>query len=302
MGVLTRIIHVCLRLAVRRWPADLRADLSRDWFAELAMLEQAPGTAWQRLRFAVSLAAGPRAHDEDGVPRSRWEWWRVPGPALRVSMGLLLAAGFGVGVWTAVQMLLNTVLLDIGRFPDEHGYLGVPLLTAVVTSGYGAVAGRWLGGHAATQTGWARIWGRAGLVVASLGVALLGWQRAGGDTLTLIPIGGGAITVLVWALATFVVVVVTSRRVAAGQSRRSWVWALAGAPVAAGLASTVAMLLLALDGAVSGPMPWWITSTTCWLLPWTVCAVSFGWAAVRTRPTGAATSGPTVGVLVGVQR
>ncbi|GAA2638280.1 hypothetical protein GCM10010399_84490 [Dactylosporangium fulvum] len=290
MGVLTRFTRGCLRLAARRWPAELRDDLSRDWLAELAVLEGSPGAAWRRFTFVVSLAAHPLAYDEDGVPRSRWEWWRAPGPALRAFVGLLLAGGFAVGVWTAARVLLHLLLLDdIGVEDELRNSLLVGAVATTLASGYAAVAGWWLGNRAAAGTHHARIRGQAGLAIGALGIVLV-YAGASDNRLARAGLGSFAIMVAVWALATFAVVIVTSRRVAAGQVRQSWGCALAGAPLAAVLAP---IPLEAFTDDVA-PVPWRIAQTACRLLPLTVCAVSFGWAAARARPAGAAWIGPAV--------
>ncbi len=80
-----------LASAVRRWPAQLREDLSREWDAELHALGQehgvaAPVRALRQLRFAASLAA-TRPHSADSPLRG----WLRPSPA-RVHMVWLLLA------------------------------------------------------------------------------------------------------------------------------------------------------------------------------------------------------------------
>ena len=67
--ILTRLTRWALRTASRRWPAELREELYREWRAELAHLESRPGTAGERLGFALSLLASPPVRDAAGVPR-----------------------------------------------------------------------------------------------------------------------------------------------------------------------------------------------------------------------------------------
>ncbi|GIH15221.1 hypothetical protein [Rugosimonospora africana] len=301
MGILTRLTRGCLRLGVRRWPAELRDGLAQEWLAELAALEREPGNAWRRLTFAVSLAASPLTYDEHGLPSSRGEWWRAPGPVLRASLGLLLAGGFSLGFWLTAQMLLNSLLLDHRAIHEESSYLRIALivaaLAAALTSAYAAVAGWWLGGRAGASARGAGIWRRAGLAVGILGAVLIvAWQGGSEEAFAGVRRGGFATTILAWALVTFAVVVVACRRVAAGQTRRSWGVAAAGALLASVLAPVAAAPFGAFGG---GEGRWQIALIACRLLPLTVCAVSFGWAAARPRLAGATATGPTVVPSVG---
>jgi len=296
MGVLTRLIHACLRLAVRRWPAELREELFRDWLAELAALDRQPGTAWRRLWFAVSLAADPRSYDEDGPIHRPWLWWRGAGPAVGIVIGLLLAGGFGLGLWVGVDRLLETALLHAGDFINTGWSMWSDLLaaagSAAVTTGYGVLVCRWLGRRHAYGSQRPRIWADAVTAVGAFGVVLLGWHRATTEAVASLP-SGGLMLVVTWASATFLLVVVISHRVGAGRSRQGWVWALVGAPLAAALGAALATLMLTPADDLGTPMLWQIMMNTCWLLPWTLSVVSFGWAATRTRSTGVRSSDPT---------
>ncbi|MER7002830.1 hypothetical protein ABT297_07260 [Dactylosporangium sp. NPDC000555] len=293
MGLLTRLTRGCLRIGGRRWPAEVRDDLTQEWLAELAALEREDRSAWRRLTFAVSLAASPVAYDEHGLPSRRWEWWRGPGPVLRASVGLLLAGGFGVGLAMLLQSLLFDLLSDL-----EIRYLPLlaAALAAALTSVYAAVVGRWLGGGAAVSTRGAGVWRRAGLAVGVLGVVLVGWQGGREAAITHYGAVGFATMILAWVLVTFAVVVVAAGRDAAGQTRWSWGVAGAGALLASVLAPVVAAPMTALG---DGPVRWQIALIACRLLPSTVCAVSFGWAASRPRPAGAAEAGATVAPSAG---
>jgi hypothetical protein len=92
--ILTRLTRQALRLAARRWPADLREELHREWLAELAHLEARPGTAGRRLGFAISLLTSPPVRDAAGVPRG----WAEARPALSPAAALMLTALLGLGV------------------------------------------------------------------------------------------------------------------------------------------------------------------------------------------------------------
>lgn len=292
MGVVTRVVHACLRLAVRRWPAELRDELSRDWLAELAVLEQQPGTTWQRLWFAVSLATGPRADDE-GLPHARGQWWRAPGPVAGASLVLLLVAGFGLGLSAAVESPIRSRLFEFDGSSDLAWWrwadLLADLVAAVVTAVYGVVVCRRLGRWYASRSSRSLTAAHAALAVASLGVVLLGWQRSIAEIDAILV--SGMILVAVWALATFVLVVVTTRLVAAGRSRRGWVSALFGVPLAAGLAATAAVPPRMPggdipEGDIGASAPWQVMVLAIWVLPWTASAISFGWAAARPHGAG----------------
>jgi hypothetical protein len=300
MGVLTRVIHACLRFAVGRWPAELREDLFREWLAELAALDGQPGAAWRRLWFAVSLAADPRTYDENGPIHRPWLWWRGASSAAGMVVGLLLTAGFGFGLWVGVGKLLETALLHARDSNDMPWYLWSELAAAAgaaaVTSGYGAVACRWLGRRHAYGSQRSRIWADAVTAVGAFGIVLLGWHRATTESVASQP-GGGLMPTVTWASATFLLVVVTSHRVGRGRSRQGWVLALAGAPLAAALGPALAAPTP--DGDLGPPVSWQIMMDASWLLPLTVSVVSFGWAAARTRSAVAGSSGLTAEPVAG---
>ncbi|WFF06425.1 hypothetical protein O7622_25795 [Micromonospora sp. WMMD1076] len=65
-----RVAALLLRVAVRRWPAELRTDLAREWAAELHELART-GRRWGMVRFAASLAARRAATPLTGRTGSR---------------------------------------------------------------------------------------------------------------------------------------------------------------------------------------------------------------------------------------
>ncbi|AGL14926.1 hypothetical protein [Actinoplanes sp. N902-109] len=81
-----------IMLAARRWPADLAADLEREWLAELSVLR---GKPLRRLSFAASLAASP------AIDGPTWED-RARSLATPVVLTLIAAALFN-GVRLAQQ-------------------------------------------------------------------------------------------------------------------------------------------------------------------------------------------------------
>ncbi|MGY0006295.1 hypothetical protein [Micromonospora sp. I033] len=105
--VTRRLAGSLLRAAVRRWPAELRDDLVREWDAELHVLA-GRGERWRMLRFAASLAtsrAGAPVVDRPVLHRR-----------LRRTAGVLLLAPpacVAVVVVTAVVMSLAIRALEL---------------------------------------------------------------------------------------------------------------------------------------------------------------------------------------------
>ncbi|MFI5915078.1 hypothetical protein [Dactylosporangium sp. NPDC051541] len=287
MGLLTLVIDRCLRAGGRRWPAGMRDELAQEWLAELATLEGEPHGAWRRLRFAVSLAASPVTYDEQGLPSSPWERLRAPGRVLYTAVGLLFAGGLGTGLWATLNMLLGYVLLESGADHDDSWFMRrgfvVAALSAALTSAYAAAAGWWLGGGVAGGRG-AGNWGRAGLAAVALGAAFVVWTPGLHTRFSADGSEHLSTMILAWVLVTFVVAVVVTGRVAAGQLGLGWGAGLAGVLLAAVLPVVAAMPRTTLGG--SAPARWQLAMFACQLLPPAVCAVAFGWAAARPRPAG----------------
>src|SRR5690349_15012056 len=139
--ILTRLTRQALRLAARRWPADLREDLHREWLAELAHLEARPGTAGKRLRFAISLLTSPPVRDAAGVPRG----WAEARPALSPAAALMLTALLGIGVGALARPLAQLVFGVLGReVPMWFYFEAAPLINAVILTLWCVPMGRWL--------------------------------------------------------------------------------------------------------------------------------------------------------------
>ncbi|WP_405090644.1 hypothetical protein OG767_24205 [Micromonospora sp. NBC_01392] len=99
--VTRRLAALLLRAAVRRWPAASRAELRREWAAELHELARS-GRRWAMLRFAASLATSRAATSpvDRAVPRGRL--WRTAGVLL-----LAPPAGLAALVLAATTMNLT---------------------------------------------------------------------------------------------------------------------------------------------------------------------------------------------------
>jgi hypothetical protein len=140
--ILTRLTRQALRLAARRWPADLREELHQEWLAELAHLEARPGTAGERLGFAISLLTSPPVRDAAGVPRG----WAEARPALNPAAALMLTALLGIGVTALSSPLWRLVFGALGReVPMWFYFEGAPLIDAVFLSLWCVPMARWLG-------------------------------------------------------------------------------------------------------------------------------------------------------------
>ncbi|WP_189332596.1 hypothetical protein [Actinoplanes ianthinogenes] len=277
MGFLTRLTAACLRAAARRWPADLRDDLAREWAAELAALEGRSGTAWRRLAFAISLAVTPLTFDEEGAPRGGWEWLRA-GAALRSASQVALAGAFGMGLAMVVRSMLGSVLSDYGD--NENSWLLIGALTgigmAVLMSGYAVLAGRWIGRRGAPDPGPAGSLGVAATVVLPLAAlhSFFLLVRSEGIFLNCLLAAGA------WAILMIPLVAATVRALSAGRHTRAWALAVVGVPLASAL--PVAPLYLG-DSLVIEPIYVLsgVVDMVAFLLPWSVFAVVFARATVR---------------------
>jgi hypothetical protein len=277
MGFLTDLTDACLRAAARRWPADVRDDLAREWAAELGALERQHGTGWRRLAFAVSLAVTPLSYDEDGAPRGGWEWLRA-GTPLRSASRLLFAGAFGLGVAIAVGMAIGTLIDYRADHDDTYWVLARTLtsaVTAVLMTGYAVVAGRWAGGGAAPEPGPAGSLGLAATAVLPFTVLFPFFLTVRTDQAFPVSL----LVTLAWTVASLALVAATVRAAAAGRRTRARVVAWAGVPLVATLSGV--SLLVARGPEASAYLVVGMADVACFVLPWTVCTVAFARVAVR---------------------
>ncbi|MBB5871245.1 hypothetical protein F4553_004624 [Allocatelliglobosispora scoriae] len=156
------IYDLLLRTAVRRWPAELQEDLLREWTAEL----HASGGAWQRLRFAGSLAVSRPHRPGAGLPRPVLS---IGGAAFASIAVVVLPLVYGVysALWTP-QQSSDT----IGR----QALAGVA--SFAVAALFGAVCARISTGMTRiVKPGWLPIW-VFGLLGATLIIARAGHPYA----------------------------------------------------------------------------------------------------------------------------
>ncbi len=98
-----------VRLAARRWPADLATDLEREWLAELAALR---GRPWRRIAFAGSLAVAPSVDGPSWPERAH----RLATPAALTLIAAALCngvrlAGYHAGTVAAAGTLVVALAL-----------------------------------------------------------------------------------------------------------------------------------------------------------------------------------------------
>ncbi|WP_433832700.1 hypothetical protein ACQP2E_16805 [Actinoplanes sp. CA-015351] len=131
---MSRLARWALDAAARRWPADIREEMAREWHAELTAIE----SQGQRLGYALSLLTSPPVRDRTGAPRG---WAETAGPLTPAAV-LVLAGLFTFGVSG-----LTTAVASVGlRFAGVESYSWPPaIVSGLLLSVWCVLAGRWLG-------------------------------------------------------------------------------------------------------------------------------------------------------------
>ncbi|WNM37424.1 hypothetical protein RMN56_19880 [Micromonospora halotolerans] len=229
--VTRRLAGLLLRAAARRWPAELRAELVREWEAELHVLA-GRGQRWRMLRFAASPAvsrAGAPVVDR-GVLHRRLR---------RTARVLLLAPPACVAVVVLAAVVMNVAYTLLSANLAWATAVQLPLW-----SGLTAVAGALL---ALLVTRAARRTVRTGPLATALGVVL---PIALTVTVVLVALAGrddrgmpGTVPGLLLWLAALVPALwgagILARR---GRTRLAWVVGVLGALVAADAAVVLAVV------------------------------------------------------------
>ena len=312
MSALTSVTSWLVRLAARRWPADVRDEMIREWEAELAALTHEGGRPAGRLGFALSLAASPPVTDESGVPRGWRESLPGLGPAVKPSAALVLAA-------LAVLALRRIGLADVALAPFGIDFVHpwFPLLSHLIDGAVAVVlclfAGLMLGRRlpmAAAHTGRFGRAGSAAYAPAALTAAILVTLWAGQSGVYYL---GLLLLVVTWVPLSAALAVAVVRRRLAGRGWSAAGLALIGAPVVTAAASAIAALpaiLFATGGpghglrAYLGMLPWrepnfpfideastdgriWavqeVATFPVMLVPYLALALAYGWSASRHR-------------------
>ncbi|MGW0436100.1 hypothetical protein ACWDV4_26580 [Micromonospora sp. NPDC003197] len=163
MRAVERVAVRLLRLASRRWPADLRELMLAEWLAELAVISadrtrRPVARAVRQLRYAISLAGSPPVGDEYGVPRGWREMLPGLGQAVQPVLMLLGAAVFcsllvglvgGLGNW--VLEMIRGYRIPSDEFDWVCGATSVASLAIATVAA--ALIGGWLGRR--LPIGWA---------------------------------------------------------------------------------------------------------------------------------------------------
>ena len=225
MRAADRLARSMVTAAARRWPADLREELAREWHAELDSL----GPSWRGLTFAASLAASPAVEEADEEPAT-WSqrcagWAR----ALSVPAALTLLAA----------ALFNAVHLAQGRFGALAG--GVVLAAA-------AAAMAAVGGRATTRR------------VVLLGAAGYAFLLAGNQVAVMPFMGWIDVgpAVLAWTILTAATIRLSTRLLAAGRDLLAGLAAVGGAVLALDVAAAAGSLhAAAVLGVSAASAPSW---------------------------------------------
>ncbi|MFG1674732.1 hypothetical protein [Micromonospora sp. NPDC049282] len=215
-----RLAALLLRVALRRWPVELRAELSREWAAELHELART-GRRWTMLRFAASLATSRAATSPDRTP--------VPGRLWRTAGVLLLAPPACIAV-IVVALVMNVA----------YGWLSFGVLRAtaarlpiwsMVAAGLGVLL-------ALVVTRAARRTVRVGALPTALGVVLpiaatlavvLGWFASRNESGLVETVPG----LLLWLALLVPALWAAGALARRGRTWSAWLVGLLGALVAA---------------------------------------------------------------------
>ncbi|MEU4775194.1 hypothetical protein [Micromonospora sp. NPDC023644] len=251
-----RVAEVLLAVARRRWPRELRADLGREWAAELRVLAER-GQRVRMLRFAASLAARRSGVAADRAPIAR--------RLLRTALPLLLAPSVCVGVVLVSLVTMSAVAEWLSRRFVWAFDLQLPIATVLTLCGavgLAALAQRLARG--APAGGWRVPLGivvPVALTVAAAGYAVLD------DVDALARVAPG---LTLWLAGLALVLRATTRLAGRGRVRLAWCVGVLGAIVVADLATIVAVLSqvptgtgTVVDGVPDGVDP---TFAPLWLL------------------------------------
>jgi hypothetical protein len=234
--LLRRLTSLAIDVAIRRWPAELRAEVDAEWAGEMHMLSDRP---WQAFSYATSLAFS-RPDRDLGFG------WRRAG-AFAWSAAVLVALPV---VGTALTL---AALMGLAMHSSVNSYTGLAALVAAIPTG---IAAWWLGrrqsrhpflGTATAATSWT-----TGVLAILLLSVMIAYDTA---TRSSYPPGTLEVGVFSWA------VVIWLSGFGLCSVRRRWHRTLVAA--LGGLGSWVTGLtaagMMATDNWSYAPM-WWIVS------------------------------------------
>ncbi|WP_285473501.1 hypothetical protein [Actinoplanes sp. NBRC 101535] len=140
MSALHGLTRWAVDAAARRWPAEIRDEMAREWHAEMAAIEAEPGGARQAFAFAFSLLTAPPVHDRSGAPRGWSETTGPMAPAAALMLAGLLIFGFLTSTFSVSMMLLAPLGVEMTPMTWP-----VTLIDGAVAILVCVPAGRWLG-------------------------------------------------------------------------------------------------------------------------------------------------------------
>lgn len=257
-----RLAHALLRAAAARQPVALRADLHREWLAELHVLA-AEGRLKPMLGYALSLAVSRPAHAE-AVPGGTGALRRAVANTVLVLVAPALCYGLLMVSLTAMGVLWD-VLSPAVFTHQEIEHLRMPVVTLFVLCFAVLVgwASWWLGAHGPLRGTWP---------VAILVLLLVVGTEALTSQVIDFNLGSG---MAVWLPALLAAVLVAGRQARLGRPRRGW---LLGAATMA-LLIQAAMLAMTFWQRPDG-MRWHYEYAMLWLP-----AVFTGWSFTLPYPT-----------------
>jgi hypothetical protein len=303
------IVDLLLRAATRRWPADLRAEMLREWSAELTALP----SRWRRWRFAISLAFSP-AVEEAGQPARTWRE-ELPSIGRGVQHLLLIAGAALLAVFTGEPaQLARTALIATGLDPGLQDF-GPPDLgpfdwtantVSVVALGLTAVAAYAIGRAVGRRTPITWPGPRSALagpaITAAVTAAAVLWfadyledMQVGASGGTLLYTLDTAAGLAVWVIGGVAVTIAVLRRRNSGYRREGWIAAIVGGLLTLEIAAIVAVYRSA--GAIGVP-----TSTAPLWFPLSLLDVDHSGIVFGTVDQGYVPSATIAGAAAGLTR
>ncbi|WP_242624367.1 hypothetical protein [Micromonospora kangleipakensis] len=235
--VTRRVAEFLLRTATRRWPAEVRDELSREWTAELHVLAER-GEGLRMLHFAGSLAvsrsAGPL------VDRSR-----LDGRIRRTAATLLLAPVACLAILLVAAVVMNVVVNLVLSMPSWANAAHAPVMTAL-TVGLAVLLARVA--HRSAARSALRGPTRTALgIVLPVGLTAVGAEYAMNETTDdLVRVAPG---LLVWLAGLALVLHGAGVLAGRGRTRAAWLVGVLGALVVADLA----VVLTVVNHIAGGP-------------------------------------------------
>jgi hypothetical protein len=262
MSAADRITDTLLRLAARRWSAELRDELAREWAAEVHALRTDPSAGAARratgqLRFAFSLATRSTVDDAHGMPHGWREGLPGAGQALQpllalVFVGVVAAGPVTAGVESGSEWVLGQLGVRVGWATLGETALCLPALLIITIGAW------WLGRRMPIRWAESRRFGSTGsaavapIALAAAFAAMVIGAPGGADlrdgTAVAVSLSAGS---LAWILLTSALAVAVAGLVVRGYRLLAAALAATGTPWIVELATAAAVLPATLHGGAS---------------------------------------------------